>query len=80
MFTAITRPVSNFQIASILAGINNISTKTESAASTIGFWEFPNEAELADELLAALSNPLPAMSSPEIAPEDFERFAQGFLS
>jgi hypothetical protein len=80
MFTAVMNPISNFQVASSFI-VKNASSATQArATSAVSVWEFPNEAELADELLAALSSPLPVMVSPEIAPEDFERFAQEFLS
>ncbi len=80
MFTAVMNPVSIFKVASSFIVKNTSSATQVSTTSTIGVWEFPNETELADELLAALSNPLPVAPTPQIAPEDFERFCQGFLS
>ena len=78
MFATTANPISKFQVAAVFVGADYPTTNQASAAG--GLWEFPSEAELAEELFAALSAPLPVMSSPEIAPEDFERFAQGFLS
>lgn len=72
MFTETTRPVLNFQVASAIRQAESVSA--------FGVWEFPNEAELAEELFSVISNPLPFRPSPEISPEDFERFAQGFLA
>jgi hypothetical protein len=80
MFATTANPISKFQVAAVFVGADYPTTNQSSAACTGGLWEFPSEAELAEELFAALSAPLPVMSSPEIAPEDFERFAQGFLS
>ena len=79
MFAAVS-PISKFQVAPAFTGTIYPAKGQENTASAIGLWEFPNEAELADDLLAALSNPLPVVSAPEIAPEDVERFCQGFLS
>jgi len=75
MFTAVITPLSKFQVAPIFAVTENPSTNQES-----GLWEFPDENELADELLAALSEPVPTESTPEIAPEDFESIYKWFLS
>ena len=80
MFTPVMNPVLSFQVAPVLAGMNCAAINQETTTCQIGLWEFPNEAELAEELFAALSAPLPAVAAPEIAPEDFERFARGFLS
>ena len=80
MFIKECSPVSKFQIASTFVVANDPSINQESLPCEIGFWEFPNENELADELQAALSNPVPADPAFEIAPEDFERAYQWFIS
>ena len=80
MFTRVFSPVSKFQVAPTFVVAKDPSIKEENISCEIGFWEFPNENELADELLASISSPVPADMAPEIDPEDFERTYQWFIS
>ena len=75
----IDNPVFNCQVIPVFTEANQPSTNSN-VYSGNDVWEFIDENELANEMTASASNTFSNVLTPDIAPDDFEKLYQWFLS